>query len=89
MILHCFHDLPIVVGADDPGHGFDHEDLAHLENGHGAWESDHLVRHEFSTHTPYLVRHRRRNTFGSLPRGMSMVVDKSVEVRVREPNGDT
>ena len=32
MILHRLHDLPVVVGADDPGHGSDHEDLARLGN---------------------------------------------------------
>jgi hypothetical protein len=50
---------------------------------------DHLARHEFSTHTPYPARHCRRNMSGGLPRGMYTVVDESVEVRVREPDGDT
>jgi len=31
----------------------------------------------------------RRNMFGSLLRGMPMVVDESVEVCVKEPDGDT
>ena len=31
----------------------------------------------------------RRNTSGGLPRGMPTVVDESVEVRVRELDGDT
>ena len=88
MILHRLDNLPVAVGADDPGHGSDREDLARLGKGHGAHESDHLVRHEFSTHTPYLARHCRRNTSGSLPRGMPMVVDESVEVHVRELDGD-
>jgi hypothetical protein len=35
------------------------------------------------------VRHYRRDMNSSLPRGMPMVVDESVEVRVREPDGDT
>ena len=52
-------------------------------------KADHLARHGFSTHTPYLVRHCRRNTSGSLPRGMPTVVDESVEVHVRKPDGDT
>ena len=52
-------------------------------------ENFHLARHGISTHTPYLARHCRRNTFGSLPRGMPTVVDESVEVHVREPDGDT
>jgi hypothetical protein len=43
----------------------------------------HLARHEFSTHIRYLARHCRRNTAGSLPRGMPTVVDESVEVRER------
>ena len=89
MILHCLHDLPVAVGADDLGHGSDREDLAWLEGGHGSWEGDHLVRHGFSMHTPYLAHHCRRNLAGSLPRGMTIVVDESVEVRVRELDGDT
>jgi len=59
VILHRLHDLPVAIGADDPGHGSDREDLAQLGEGHGAREGDHLVRHEFSTHTPYLARHCR------------------------------
>ena len=31
----------------------------------------------------------RRNLIDSLPRGMTMVVDESVEVHVRKPDGDT
>ena len=89
MILHRLHVLPIAVEADDPGHGSDREDLAWCGKGHGARKGDHLVRHEFSTHTPYLARHYRRNTSGSLPRGMPMIVDESVEVHVRESDGDT
>ena len=89
MVLHRLHDLPIAVKADDPGHGSDREDLARLEKGHGARKADHLARHGFSTHTPYLARHCRRNMSGSLPRGMPTVVDESVEVRVREPDDDT
>ena len=57
--------------------------------GLGAWKGDHLVRHGFSTHTPYLALHYRRNLVGSLPRGMPMVVDELVEVRVRELDSDT
>ena len=30
----------------------------------------------------------RRNLVGSLPRDMSTVVDESVDVRVRKPDGD-
>ena len=30
----------------------------------------------------------RQNLVGSLPRGMPTVVDESVEVRVRKPDGD-
>ena len=45
-------------------------------------EVRHLVRHGISTHTPYRARHCRRNLVGSLPRGIPMVVDESVEVRV-------
>ena len=59
MILHHLHDLPVAVGDNDLGHGFDREDLAQLEGGHGAWEGDHLVHHGFSTHTPYLAHHYR------------------------------
>jgi hypothetical protein len=40
----------------------------------------HLVRHGINTHTLYLARHCRRNMVDSLPRGMSTVVDESVEV---------
>ena len=36
VILHCLHDLPVAIGADDLGHGSDHEDLAWLEKFHGA-----------------------------------------------------
>jgi len=36
-----------------------------------------------------LVDGCRRDMAGSLPRGMPMVVDKSMQVRVREPDGDT
>ena len=36
-----------------------------------------------------LIRYYRRNLVGSLPRGMPTVVDESVEVRVRELDGDT
>ena len=89
MILHHFHDLPVAIGADDPGQGSNFEDLAWLEGGHGAWEGDHLVCHGFSMHTPYLACHCQRNMASSLPRGIPMVVDESVEVRVRKPNGDT
>ena len=89
MILHRLHDLPVAVGADGPDHGSDREDLARLWKGHGARKGDHLVRHGFSTHTPYLARHCRRNLIGSLPRGMPTVVDESVEVRVRELDSDT
>ena len=89
MVLHRLHDLPVVVGADDPGHGSDHEDLAWLGKGHGAWKGDHLVCHEFSMHTPYLVCRYRQNLVGSLLSGMPMVVDESVEVRMRELDGDT
>ena len=39
-------------------------------------------------HTPYLARHCRRNLVGSLPKGMPMEVDESVEVHVRELDGD-
>ena len=35
-----------------------------------------------STHTPYLMRHCRRNLIGSLTRGVPTVVDESVEVCV-------
>ena len=35
MILHYLHDLPVAIGANDPGHGSDREDLAWLE---GAME---------------------------------------------------
>ena len=89
MILHRLHDLPVVVGANEPCHGSNHEDLAQLEIGNGAQKANHLAHHGFSTHTPYLARHYRRNTSGSLPRGMPTVVDESVEVRVRKPDGDT
>ena len=82
MILHCLHDFPTTARSDDPSHGSDHEDLARLGKGHGARESDHLVVHGISTHTPYLVRHCQRNMVGSLPRGMAMVVDELVEVRI-------
>ena len=82
MILHHVHDFPAAVRADDPSHGFDHEDLARLGKGHGTWESDHLVGHGIITHTPYLARHCRQNLVGSLPRGIPTVVDESVEVRV-------
>jgi len=75
--------------ANDLGHGSDHEDIDRLEKGQAAQKSDHLVCHEFSTHIPYLVRHYRLNLVSSLPRGMPMVVDESVEVRVREPDSDT
>ena len=89
MSLHRLHDLPVAVGANDLGHGSDRKDLAQLGKGHRAQKGDHLVRHEFSTHTPYLARHCRRNMIGSLPRGMPTVVDESVEVRVNEPDGGT
>ena len=89
MILHHLHDLPVVVGANDLSHGSDCEDLAWLGKGHGARKGDHLVHHEFSTHTPYLARHCRRNLVGSLLRGMPTVVDELVDVRVREPDSDT
>ena len=89
MILRCLHDPPVAVTADDPSHESDREDPAHLRKGHGARKGNHLVGHEFSTHTPYLARYCRRNLIGSLPRGMPTVVDESVEVRVRKPYGDT
>ena len=38
--------------------------------------------------TSFHIHCCRRNTSGSLPNGMPMVVDESVEVRVREPDGD-
>ena len=82
MILHRFHDLPIAIGADDPSHGSDREDLVRLGKGHGARKSDHLVGHGISTHTPYLARHCRQKMVGSLPRGMPTVVDELVEVRI-------
>ena len=89
MILHHLHDLPVVIGADDPGHGSDREDLARLRKGHGAQKGDHLACHEFSMHTSYLACHCQQDMARSLPRGMPTVVDKSVEVREREPDGDT
>ena len=52
VILHRLHDILVAIEADNLGHGSDHEDLALLAKGHGAWEGDHLVRHEFSMHTP-------------------------------------
>ena len=82
VILHRLHDFLDTVGADDVGHGSDHEGLAWLGKGHGAQKSDHLVGHGISMHTPYLARHCRRNIVGSLPRGIPTVVDESVEVRV-------
>ena len=45
-------------------------------------EVRHLVRHGISTHTPYLACHYQQNLVGSLPRGIPMVVDESVESRV-------
>ena len=45
-------------------------------------EVRHLVRHGISTHTPYLACHYQQNLVGSLPRGIPMVVDESVEVRL-------
>ena len=45
-------------------------------------EVRHLVRHGISTHTPYLACHYQQNLVGSLPRGIHMVVDESVGVRV-------
>ena len=89
VILHHLHDLPVAIEGDDPGHGSDCEDLAQLGKDHGARKGDHLVHHEFSTHTPYLARHCRQNLVGSLPRDMSIIVDELVEVRVREPDSDT
>ena len=83
------HDPPVAIGADDLSHGSNREDLAWLKKGHGARKGNHLVGHEFSAHTPYLARHCQGNLVGSLPRGMATVVDESVEVRVREPDGDT
>jgi hypothetical protein len=50
---------------------------------------DHLVRHGFSTHTPYLSCHCRRSMVGSLQRVMPAIVDESVEVRERRTRGDT
>ena len=88
MILHCLHYFLDTVGADDLGHRSDREGLIWLGKDHGAREADHLARHGISTHTPYLARHCRRNLVGSLPMGMSTVVDESVEVRVRKPDGD-
>ena len=81
MILHHFHDLPVAVRADDPSHGPDREDLAHLRKGHGAQESDYLVGHGISMHTPYLACQCHQNMVDSLPRGMPTVVDESIEVR--------
>ena len=46
----------------------------------------HLARHGIKC-TPLPCC--RQNTFGSLPRGMPTVVDESMEVRVRELEGDT
>jgi hypothetical protein len=89
VILHRLHDLLIIIGVNDLGHGSDHEDLARLEKSHGAQKADHLARHRFSMHTPYLVHQCQRNTSDSLLRGIPTVVDESVEVRVREPDGDT
>ena len=48
-----------------------------------------LEIHAISTDTPYLGRHCQRNTSSSLPRGMPTVVDESVEVCVRDLDGDT
>ena len=45
-------------------------------------EIRHLVCHGISMHTPYLVRHCRRNLISSLSKGIRAVVDESVEVRV-------
>ena len=82
MILHRLHDFLDAVGADDLGHRFDHEGLTWLGKDHGAQEADHLACHEISTHTPYLACHCQQNMVGSLSRGMPMIVDESVEVRV-------
>ena len=82
MILHHLHDFLDAADADDLGHRSDREGLTWLRKDHGAQEANHLARHGISTHTPYLMRHCRRNIVGSLPRGMPAVVDESVEVRV-------
>jgi hypothetical protein len=65
------------------------KELVGLEKGIGAQKIDHLVRQGFSAHTPYLPHHCRRSMVDNLPRGMSMVVDESVEVRERRTRGDT
>jgi hypothetical protein len=89
VILHRLHDPPITIGADDLGHGVDREDLAWFGKSHGAQKAYHLAHHGFSMHTPYLACHYRWNMSCSLPRGIPTVVDESVEVHVREPDGDT
>ena len=75
VILHRLHDFLDTVGADDVGHGSDHEGLAWLKKDHGAREAYHLARHGISTHSPYLARCCQRNLIGSLPRGIPMVLD--------------
>ena len=52
-------------------------------------EDSHLVHYGISMHIFYLACHCQQNMFSSLPRGIPTVVDESVEVRVREPNGVT
>ena len=82
MILHRLDNLPVAVGADDPGHRSNREGLTWLGKDHGAREVDHLAHHGINMHTPYLVRNYRQNLVGGLPRGMPTVVDESVEVYV-------
>ena len=52
-------------------------------------ENSYLVRYGISTHTFYLTCHCQRNMFDSLSKSIPTVVHESVEVRMREPDGDT
>jgi hypothetical protein len=46
-----------------------------VRHSRGVRDDDHLARLGSCTHTPYIVRHCRRDMIGSLPRGMPKVVN--------------
>jgi len=60
-----------------------------LRGGHGAWEGVTIWFAMNLARTPLPSASLSINLVGSLPRGMPTVVNESVEVHVRRPDGDT
>jgi len=89
-----------LAGGDEAHSGDDGQDVQSLSVGDSDADSAGSAEAKKGKGTKMIVdddepwdeadeEYCRRNTSNSLPRGMPTVVDESVEVRVREPDGDT